>query len=510
MGVAKPVGVQPEVRGEAHDQREVVGAGAWLVSSFIALSLANYVFSLAMSRLLSIEDYGSFGVVSSILLLEGLVATSGFPWLLSTLISRNEGAEREDVRARALGAALVGNAALGAVTGGIIALTLAGLIARHPLVPLLIAITAFATCVNAVWYGLEQGERRFPLLAGLRSGEAIIKVVFGTGLVVAGLGLEGAVGGSAVAACCMAVWGATRVRSFAWPRRGSWLHIHNPRALGWTGAAQLGLALLMNIDILAVRGLGIGPNAAAGAGYYQAAVVLARAPVLVGLAVLSAGFPFLARGSANPQDERKLVSMMARVLALGPLPIAIVLAAAPKSAIAFFFPPSYAPAVRLLQLTAITAFPLIVLSGVVTTLQATEGMKRAALAVIPAAIIESILLVVLVPRVGPLGAAWASLIAASAGAGVSLLVAPRGWTSPTLSRLAPIIVGWTVLCTAAMMIPITPKLWIFEAAALYTLFLLVVWLFGGLSFAELILVVPNVARTPIRTLANYESRLRRW
>src|SRR5690348_16242968 len=99
------------------DHHELVGAGAWLVSSFVVLSLANYAFSLAMSRKLSIEDYGSFGVVSSVLLLEGLVATSGFPWVLSTLVSRHGGSEGRTVRAQALGVAVLGNAGVGVLTG---------------------------------------------------------------------------------------------------------------------------------------------------------------------------------------------------------------------------------------------------------------------------------------------------------------------------------------------------------------------------------------------------------
>jgi O-antigen/teichoic acid export membrane protein len=508
MNSAEALKTPPDQMLEPAHQRAVMGAGAWLVSSFVALSLANYIFSLAMSRRLSIGDYGSFGIASSILLLEGLVASAGFPWMLSTLVSRNEGAERRTVRAQALAIALIGNVTLGVLTASMVAMASAGLIAHHPLIPVLLALTAFATCINAVWYGLYQGERRFPLLASLRSGEAVTKVVIGTGLVMAGFGLNGAVGGSAIAAVCMVVWGATRVRAFAWPRQRRSFHIRVAQALGWTAVSLFGLALLMNMDIVAVRALGVGATASAGAGYYQAAAVLARAPVFVGLAVVNAVFPFLARGAVEPGQERNLLSLTVRVLTLGPLPVAVVLSAAPSQAIAFFFPPSYAPAIRLLQLTAIAAFPLVTLATVVTCLQATDGMRRAAIAVVPAVVIEAVCLVVLVPRIGALGAACAALVAASVGGGVSLAVMPRRWVSPALSRLGPVVVGWIVLAVAVMMVPMTPRLWIPETVLLYALFLLVVWALGGFSLAELLPIVPGCARATAGKMAACEGRWR--
>jgi O-antigen/teichoic acid export membrane protein len=263
--------------------------------------------------------------------------------------------------------------------------------------------------------------------------------------------------------------------------------------------------LLMNMDILGVRGLGHGPSSAVGAGYYQAAAVLARAPVLVGLAVLGAGFPFLARDAADRENERKLVRMMVRVLALGPLPIAIVLAAAPHAAISFFFPASYAPAIGLLRLTAIAAFPLIALALVVTCLQALDSMKRASAAIVPAVILEAVLLVILVPRDGAIGAAWAALLAATLSAVVALLLAPRRWAAPVLSQLAPLAGGWAVLAFVTSVWQVPAHFWIPSAILLYAMFLLVVWALGGLSLAELVSIAPPFMREPMAGLARHES-----
>lgn len=493
---------------EAPQQKQMVSAGLWLVSAFVVLSLTNYLFSLVMSRKLSVEDYGSFGVISSVLLLEGLVASAGFPWVLNAVVSRNDADEHVMLRARTLGAALAGNIGIGLVSGGCVALVVARLIPHHPLVPLLVALTALTTCINAVWYGLFNGERRFPLLAGIRSGEACLKVVLGTWLVVAGWGLAGAVAGSTIPSALMVFFGASRVRSIARPRRQSWSQASSLRTVLWTMVAQLGLALLMNIDILGVRALAHGAGATAGAGYYQAAAVLARAPVLVGISILNAGFPFLARRVRATGDAHRLIGTLVRALGLGPLPVALILSAAPAGAIGYFFPASYAPAAVLLRVISLTAFPLVALSLVVTTLQAIDGMRRGAIAVVPAVTLEAVLLVVLVPRFGAIGAAWAALAGAVPGMVVAVRVMPRRWRGTAASHLPRLIIAWAVVAGAAATIRVPARLWIVEAAGLYTLFLVLAWLLRALSAAELEPVVPKIVRPPVTWLMTVEKLLR--
>lgn len=487
---------------------EMTRAGLWVVSSFFLLSAANYGFSLVVSHLLGVADYGSFGVVSSVLLLEGLIATSAFPWMLSATVARNPGLHLARTRSSALSTAIIGNLLLGLVSGAIVVLSLQRLVPGHPLVSIFGAVAALAICVNAVWLGLYQGERRFPLLSFLRAGEAILKTMFGLTLMVAGFGLEGAVGGAIAGAVLMAAWGATRVRGIPFPRRGTWWDARVMPSVTWTAAAQLGLALLMNLDILAVRGLGTGAAGNVGAGYYQAATLLARAPVFIGLALLNAVFPFLARRAGDRAAEMRIIRTVLRVTAIVPAPAAVLLLAAPAPAIRFFFPASYGPAVDLLRINAATALSLMVLAAAVIPLQATNRMKRAALAVIPAVVVEGALAVIAVPQIGAEGAAYAALVATSVGAVLAVLLARDHWPLLELMPSRSVFGCLAIFGMGALVIPMPGRTWPLASLGLGSMFLLLLWCSRALSVSELLPLAPPVAREPLQRLLRLEGAYR--
>jgi len=141
--VAEQTSVTVHAPGVEHvGHRQLLSAGAWLVLSFAILSVVNYAFSLALSHLLSITDYGSFGVLSSILLLQGLVATAGFPWMLSATVARYPGPEHVGIRTRTLSTALLGNAALGVASSLLVAAAVAQLAAAGEPVELNVATHA--------------------------------------------------------------------------------------------------------------------------------------------------------------------------------------------------------------------------------------------------------------------------------------------------------------------------------------------------------------------------------
>lgn len=492
-----PAGSQSRVR--FHD---LVSAGGWVVASFFVFSSANYAFSLALSRILSVPDYGSFGVISSVLLLEGLVATAGFPWMLSITVARHPEPEHAGIRSAALSTALIGNALLGLVTGAVVALGLSRLIHHHAAVPVLAGLAAFFICANAVWLGLYQGERRFPLQAGLRTADSLVKAAVGVGLAVVGFGLDGAVGGVIVGAALVTVWGALRVRGFGKP--ASWIDRSVLPIVAWTAMAQLGFGLLMNMDILAVRALGTETSGVAGAGYYQAASVLSRAPVYVGLAILNAVFPFLAGSDGDRGAEARLVRTSLRVIALVPVPVTVLLIAAPAPAVAFFFPATYAPAAPLLRLNAIAGLALISLGAAVYWLQATRGMRSAALAVSPAVAVELIALLYSVPRFGPVGAAWSLLAGATFGTVLAWTQVLRRWPVRSIApaaRLAPALIG---LGLAAGLLPLHGRLWVIESLLLGIGFLVAVWLLRGVSLMEFVPLSPAPARPLLRWVAAHE------
>ena len=492
--------------GEHVRHRELVHAGSWVMASFFIFSAANYVFSLVLSHLLRVSDYGSFGVISSALLLQSLVATAGFPWMLSMKVARYTGAEHADTRASALSTALIGNAALGIVSGGVVGIVVHTLVPKQPLVPVLAGVAALLISTNSVWLGLYQGERRFPLQSLLRTVDSVTKAAAGIGLAALGFGLEGALCGIVSGALLITVWGALHVRGFKRPTR--WIERAFLPTVAWTALAQLGLGLLMNMDILAVRALATGASASTGAGYYQAASVLGRAPVYVALAVLNAIFPFLVRSAGDRHAEARLIRTSLRVIALLPLPMAILLLAAPGPAIAFFFPPNYAPAVPLLRLNAAGGLALIVLASALLSLQATRGMRAAAVAVLPAVAMEMAALLFAVPRFGPEGAAWALVVAASAGAVCAWIPALRRWPLKLISPSPRLALALLMLGVAAAFMPHAGHLWIIDVVALGTAFLVCAWGLRGVSASELVPIVPQKAQPLVRRIVSIEEGAR--
>jgi O-antigen/teichoic acid export membrane protein len=501
---ARPV--VEETDGTSH--REIAGAGVWVVSSFALLSGANYAFSLVLSRLLGITDYGSFGVLSSVLLLEGLIASSAFPWMLSAIVARFPGAEHVQIRSTALSTAMVGNIVLGLTSGAIVAFTVGRLIPGHPMVAVFGAVAALAICVNAVWLGLYQGERRFALLAFLRAGEAVLKGVFGIILIIAGFGLEGAVGGAIGGAVAMAVWGASRLRGVVLPDRHTWWDSQILPSVTWTAAAQLGLALLMNLDILSVRALGVGTNGTLGAGYYGASTLLARAPVFIGLAILNAIFPFLARRRGDLVAETHLVRMVLRVTWLIPVPAAVIFLAAPGPALRFFFPASYGPAVDLLRINAGTGIALIALAAAVVPLQAVNRMKEAAIAVVPALCLDVVAMAYTVPHFGTIGAAYSALGATTVGAILAWMTAARYWRMRLVLPKVAIMSSAVMLGLVTMIMPMPGRTWPVAAGLLMFAYLLLVWVLRGLSVEELLPLVPSFAHPPLQSLIRLEARWR--
>jgi O-antigen/teichoic acid export membrane protein len=417
--------------------------------------------------------------------------------MLSITVARSRGPQHADARASALSTALIGNTGLGIVTGMLVALAASRLVHHQSTVPVLAGIAAFFTCTNAVWLGLYQGERRFPLQSGLRTTDSVTKAIVGVGLAVLGFGLAGAIGGVIAGASLVTLWGALRVRGFGRPHR--WIDRTVLPTVAWTAVAQLGFGLLMNMDILAVRALGTSTAAGAGAGYYQAASVLARAPVFVGLAFLNAVFPFLAGTAGDAVAEARLLRTSLRAITLVPIPMAVLLLAAPGPAVRLFFPATYAPAIPLLRLNAAAALSLLALGTAVLSLQATRGMRSAARAILPAVLMETLTLTYAVPRYGPEGAAWSLLLASSAGAVLVWIPAVRRWPLRAIAPSPRLAVALLALGVAAALLPVHGRLWVVEAVLLGVGFWLTVWALRGISAAEIVPLAP----APIRPLLEW-------
>lgn len=379
--------------------------------SFGGTSVLNYGFSLIMGWLLLPGDFGWLAFAQATILVAGLVLQQGFTWSLARAVANADGRTRRDELVRG---ALVANIMLACAMG----VTLAGLFAAGPLrsgletgkVAALIASTFLFISLAATARGCAQGSERFFMVASLQVTEIVCKVLVGTGLVLLGFGVTGAVAGfliGGMAATALGFYYLTcRLRVQLW---GS-IELPTLRLAGPMFIALLGLSLLLNLDIAALKLL---TNERALVGYYQAGLVLANAPYyLVTVGFIQVLFVRLARLETLTATREAVGEALSLIVSLI-FPIEIIIMIMPEQALLALFPDSYAPGAPALRLLALGNALLIMVAVLSAAFQAIGRAKVPALLLLTTVTLESLALWAVVPTYEAVGAA-SVFVAASA------------------------------------------------------------------------------------------------
>jgi O-antigen/teichoic acid export membrane protein len=348
------------------------------------MSLLNYGFGLAASRVLNPGDFGLLAFAQSILLLSGFLLQSGVPWTLT----------RELV--------LAPLALRGALERGLESTPiLAAVIVALPLI-----------AIGSVARAAAQGISAFGRVGLIQGVEVTFKAVAGIALAVVGFGAIGAVAGFGVGALVAAAVGLAVIarrfpligRSIVWPRRAT---------AGPMFGALLGLALILNLDLQAIKLL-VGDRAVAG--QYQAAIILANAPYfLVSSAIVPVLFTRLAHGGSLEATRRRVAEALRIGVALV-LPFELLLIAVPDVVLGLLFPHAYAGAAPIVRLMAIGNAALILVVVLAAAFQAVDRAAEIGRVLLCIVAAEVVTLVLLVPRFGALGAVSSFDIAAISAA----------------------------------------------------------------------------------------------
>lgn len=372
-----------------------------LIAAFILTSAVNYGFSLAASRILSPGDFGLVAFAQSALLLCGFVLQSGVPWSLSrALVPADEASGRALMRG-ALVANVVISVALALV---ILLLYLAGPL-RHGLeqpavlIAVLGSLPVFA--ISAVARAAFQGRERFGYVGLLQAIEVVAKAILGIALALGGLGAAGAVAGFPLGALLASLLGLGLLVSVARVHPVGDVTFPRTRTVAPMFGALFGLALVLNLDLLAVK-LFVTDRAAAG--QYQAAIILANAPYFL---VMSALVPVLfTRLSVHGSlvATRGKVAEALRIGVAVVLPVELLFMVVPSEVLAILFPAAYAPAAPILRLMAVGNAALIVVVVLSAAFQAIDRSWEVGRILLGVAAAEILALPILVPRFGEFGA----------------------------------------------------------------------------------------------------------
>ena len=254
------------------------GSRILLVGAFVATSLLNYGFALGGGWLLSPGDFGVLAIAQTMVLMGGVVLEAGFPWALARVLADSPtlvGAARGVILS-----SLAGNLVLGCLMGAAVVT----LFALGPLTnvlesftnALLIALSLPLIAIITTGRGAAQGRGRFASVALIQVTEIGAKCVSGLSLLVAGLGLAGAVSGFTIGAATAAAVAARQLTEGFNPSKGAARIMPPVRAAAPILGCLLGIVLLMNLDLVILK-LFSGTEREL-AGRYQAARVLANAP----------------------------------------------------------------------------------------------------------------------------------------------------------------------------------------------------------------------------------------
>lgn len=390
-------------------ERTATTGGIVLVAAVGAASVLNYGFGVALAWLLPQDEFGVVGVLFNLMSLAAFVLTAGFPWAVARAVAQADASGRTVRTDVAVRGGVAGNIALGttlaigfvvvqASTGRLLPGAGWGWTAA-------VALALVLLSMSNVMCGALQGARRFDAIAATGVSEIVVKVVLGLALVgLLGWGVSGVVV-AVLVGVVVAVVAAHRSARDKLPGPG-------PVAGGTAVARSLPMAIgtvsfgmLATLDVLLLNALGHGHGVTVAAvAVYQAASILARAPYFLSDAISDAAFPFVA-GGRTPQEAHRAFMNAFRWVPLVFVPALLVLVIAPESVVGLVFPTGYDGAAPVARIMALGTIGLIVTDMVQKALFA-RGFANAVAVRLPcAAVLQVLTLVVLVPRLGVIGAA---------------------------------------------------------------------------------------------------------
>ncbi len=412
--------------------------GLLIVGAYIATSLLNYAFGVALSWFFTPAQFGVLGVVQSLLLLMSLTVGAGFAWTAAHDVAS---AGMTDETRRRIRAAWVANLIVGFLMGtGVWAAYRVGILplgeAYATAIPL-IGLTVVLLSARSVFNGVARGLYRFGGLSVNLVAEVLIKIAIGLGLVLMGGGVTGVMIAFAAGAGLTLLHSLWIIRPARIWQGNGWTDQRVVRATAPLFIGMLGTALMLNLDVLGLKLLAAPAQGDVLAGMYQAAVILARTPVFLAQALTLVVFSYAAAkgpsGEQQPIEKRPangypLVAVQSWLKFL--LPAGLVFVLAPHAALSLFFPAQYQAASAPLRIAAIGGILLALVTLLNGVLQASADRRWPAIAAGIATLTQIGTLIWLIPHWGAVGAAVSLVVAG----GVTLAVlALTHW---------PALTGW--------------------------------------------------------------------
>lgn len=294
--------------------RRVLRDGGVLFAIVTAANVSNYIFHVAMTRLLPPEDYGALGALLAVVLVLSVPTAA-----MQAVVARRAAVLGNDTHG--LGVLLRGSLRFTTMLG--LALAAAMALAspwtrdffhvRSLMPPLLVAAFVLPATVDPVGRGALQGTMRFRALGVAIATGTVVKLALGVTFVEAGLGISGAVAAVVIAEVVMLTMVLLPLRRLLKGTRESLRATVLARETGGATLAFLAYWILVSVDLLLIRHYHPG----AVSGRYAAAALLGRAVLFMPAAVAMVVYPKLAERPSSGEARIYLLASMAIVGGLG-------------------------------------------------------------------------------------------------------------------------------------------------------------------------------------------------
>ena len=392
-----------------------MGRGTLYLMLAHAVYLASsYAIHFGLGRYLGPEAYGTYGVVLALMTTVNLFLTTGFPQAASMHIAAGNATLssviRSSRRVQTLFTAIVFGLYLG----------LSGHIARllgdaelTPYIRLSAAAVPFYALYAIYSDGYLNGLREFGKQSKAMAFSSIARLLAVLTLVALGFGVRGAILGYLAAA----VIGWTLAWWYLGPIQRDLPSFGVGKILRFGVPATLFSAmvyLLMSVDLFAVKAFNVGE---ADTGYYTAAATVAKVPYFIFGALASTLLPSISRAISGGDAELTghYIRQSMRYMLLLLTPTVLIISATSGGLISLVYSADYAETARPLE---ILAFGLACLTVFFVLAHVVMGSGRPHVAFGLAAAmvaIDIVMNVLLVPRYGLTGAAWATTVTGLTG-----------------------------------------------------------------------------------------------
>ncbi len=471
--VDAPHRAEAEARQRRGTRQLLIARALFMVSSYLA--------SVILARALGPDGFGVYGILLSTLLWLEMVSTAGIPAALGKLLPDHQ-EQATEVEQSA-------HVVLLAISLGlfVVGWALAPLVARlfhltdgARLFRLAILDIPFATAF-AGYSGMLMGRRRFGALSTSQIVLGAAKFIGILSLVAFGISVGRALVVNVLSSCTVLVYLVVRYP----PKmlRPVWAMVQRLISVGVPIAVFLvALQVLISLDLWFLGSLWHGSEAAIG--QYVAALKIAQSLIVIpivqsGVLLASVAWALASKDRVGARRHVLEASRFALILAA---PACVIVGSSASSLMGVVYSSKYAPggAFLAIQLVAFSCFGF--LDTFAHALMAAGRQRIIAIVLLAFIPIVGIANLLLIPRLGPMGAAISLLIGML---GVAIVIGALVWQqfgAPLgLGTLGRVAVASTVVAIPGMLISTSGPLVLVKMAGLGGVYLLVLRLLGEIS-----------------------------